>query len=349
MPGTATPASSSSETPTPSAVFTPEMPVETPPGTTRISSPPDWVTAVMTIGPQDQVVVSDGPQAHKGVLVDIVSEPQDVVVRTGEVTRTVDRLPSGPDARYPIAADTDGEYLVWVETSSTDVGTTPYAIGAAKLAGGPTTLIASETDRDVPGPDRVFVSDGRVYWVGGRPNPGSFGFPDVVSAPVGGGPSRVEVANASNLRVAGGFLWYTVSARERPAKSPGVVDLHRCDLASGVDTLMVSVAGDALSYAVAGETWGWVQAGPTGNTLVLHRADGRVDRYTFTAGGAVIVAMSQNLVGLSIGEGDQYYIDLRDTTVHHLGTVPGFYGIEVGGSTIAWPTGPGEWALATIA
>lgn len=323
----------------------PDLSVTIPSTTHTLQGHSGGTRGVLALGPRGELLVKDTPPPDPENP-DALEAGDVSVISNGEI-RTFDRLPT-EQARQVVAGATDGLTAAWVETPSITIDQNPYVIAYARVDSGPTVMLASELDPrtpDVPGYMSISLARDRIFWTGGTFTADGPEW-NVYSQSATGGEVRHEANAGFQARTAGGALYYMVSGSQ--ATTQRFLEIHRCDISTGVDTVVVGPRADLLGYAVAETGLVYLTASPNGTDLILQTKD-RVERYSMPPMMPTSLNMSDRFVVFSNSDtGQKWYFDLRDRTFHNLGPAPGLYVIRVGGNTIAWLSAPGEWSVATI-
>lgn len=309
------------------------------------------IPAVSTLSADGALLVAD--VRHDRDTLELA--PEGFTLRAVDGTGVAVPLPDADGVnRQSAHHDAHGDALAWMETTSVDLVDLDWRIVTSQ-PGGEAHVVADWSDITSESPPLVgaevvpSLGDGWVAWNAPVPveGEGSFGSgmrQSVMVAEVDGANRRTLDLWAATHTADGRSLYVAVDALHGPGAPPGMYQIVRVmpgssDVASPVVTGPMAEGASVSAVAADGDALAWVVVPPSGPALLYaQEGDRRVVLPFPGAGGSAALSVSDGRIGWgdgSGGEGTQYLLDLRTSTLLRLGTSPGFSQVAVAGDLVA--------------
>lgn len=260
--------------------------------------------------------------------------------------------------RQIVHLDAEGQRLAWMETTSVDLYDLDWRI-VTSLPGGEAHVVADWSDITAQSPPLVgaevvpSIGDGWVAWNAPVPveGEGSFGSgmrQAIMVADLDGADLRTLDLWSATHAASGGSLYVAVDPLHDPEAPPATYQIVQVSPSSS-DTPSPVITGEmeegarVSAVAADGDALAWIVSGPPDSSepALLYAQDGdhRVVLEIPDPRGSTPLSLSDGRVGWgdgSAGEGTEYLLDIRDSTLLTLGTSPGRSQVTVAGDFVAW-------------
>lgn len=329
---------------------------------------PGISVVVLAVAPDGRVVARVGPRDTVDGDKITLSQNDIELIEPGASEGEVIPGRPGPRPRQAVYADADEQAIVWMETTSTNLGSDGWVILAYDRVAKQTRVIAKAASDDTPrAPNGTvpFLAAGRVYWIAaeltgreGRPARAHIFSRDVAASE----PVRREVTDAESLTADGDIAFYTESHSVDPAiPDDGRHIVHRLDLTTGDDSVVeklkldddetfsgLTTSNGDLAWAISTPT---ADGDPASATLTICAASGTTKTLTGSGVSFFDLVLTPDFLGWNGDSetGEQWLFDRRRKVIVDLGLAPGVADARGSGRHVVWRDKSGDRRTGALA